>query len=981
MKITFQTPESPEIGSRNITRQSKENPAVRRYSYGAAYGQGTDRNWIAANRTTKDKSKTLTELQMEAENIDVGIQQDYRTVMANTLSEEDYAQMEQEGFDFSAMDPEEAVTIVDKIKAELARSGQHIAGYTDDLDQEALAAALGSESLANAVAESFREANLPLTEENIANLKKAWDMASQLSAPSDASYHYMVDHAMEPEVWNLYLAQSSVSKDSGAEQGGRVGQPRFYSEEIQGYYTESAKGDSVIDMQQEIDKLLVREGLAVNKENRITAETLLEGGLPITKENIALLQKLESVDFPVTEEHFAQAAAVAVAEGKTPAYADLTGTKDIYEKAAELFAYFHGDVEQFLDLEDITARRQLEEIRLRMSAEVNVKLIRSGFAIDTAPIEELVAALRKAEAEVAQKYFPQEEAAVTKYELYRNTNEVVAELPTLPAQLLGSWSAEDHMGTLEEFHAEGKGLQESYAKAQSGYEALMTTPRRDLGDSIRKAFANVDDILQDMGLDASEANRRAVRILGYNRMTIDAENIQRVQAADQQVSAVIEKMTPASVLKMIRENQNPLNMSFEQLEQYLEGLPESYEENAKSYSRFLYGLEQNKQITNQEREAFIGIYRMLHQIDASDGAAVGALVNTGAGLHFSNLLSAVRSGKFKSMDVSVTDSFGTTVEVLRKGESITDQIAKGFVRDTEKILTQMSYSEEAEENYRQMDLEQVRQAADVRAESLEMLTRGYLPVNADNLLAAQALTEASGNPFREWKLKKTQRQNAKAWEDVPEGEKESADSAVESLTDFLTDQEEFRTHYREMLDAVNREVQEMSFRQENSSLDVRELQLIHKQLSVAEAMAEEEEYIFPMYIGEELTKVHLTLERGEEEKGSVSVTIDLSEEEHLEAHFQAKDGKISGFLVGNAKTAVMKLERIADIFTDSVRSSMEGDWEVEALPVVNRQENVMPHRRYASVNREVPGGEKAHMEVNNTELYRIAKVFLEAVQK
>ena len=48
---------------------------------------------------------------------------------------------------------------------------------------------------------------------------------------------------------------------------------------------------------------------------------------------------------------------------------------------------------------DITARRQLEEIRLRMTAEVNVKLLKRGFAIDTAPMEELIEAA-KAEGEL-----------------------------------------------------------------------------------------------------------------------------------------------------------------------------------------------------------------------------------------------------------------------------------------------------------------------------------------------------------------------------------------------------------------------------------------------------------------------------------------------------------------------------------------------------------------------------------------------------
>ena len=48
----------------------------------------------------------------------------------------------------------------------------------------------------------------------------------------------------------------------------------------------------------------------------------------------------------------------------------------------------------------------------------------------------------------------------------------------------------------------------------------MTAPRSDMGDSIKKAFSNVDDILQDLQLDTSETNRRAVRILAYNNTDV-----------------------------------------------------------------------------------------------------------------------------------------------------------------------------------------------------------------------------------------------------------------------------------------------------------------------------------------------------------------------------------------------------------------------------------------------------------------------------
>lgn len=87
-------------------------------------------------------------------------------------------------------------------------------------------------------------------------------------------------------------------------------------------------------------------------------------------------------------------------------------------------------------------------------------------------------------------------------------------------------------------------LRESYEKAGESYETLMTAPRRDFGDSIQKAFGNIDEVLQEAGLEVTEENRRAVRILGYNRMEITPENVERVLQADEQVKSVVEKLTP-----------------------------------------------------------------------------------------------------------------------------------------------------------------------------------------------------------------------------------------------------------------------------------------------------------------------------------------------------------------------------------------------------------------------------------------------------
>ena len=118
-----------------------------------------------------NKGKSLIELQQDAGNTNVALQQDYMTLLSHTMSQEDYAKACEDGFDPRELDQDTAVTIVDRIKAELVRSGQNIAGYTDDIDLDTLAAAVGSDTLAQSIEEQFRATDIPLTPENVDELK------------------------------------------------------------------------------------------------------------------------------------------------------------------------------------------------------------------------------------------------------------------------------------------------------------------------------------------------------------------------------------------------------------------------------------------------------------------------------------------------------------------------------------------------------------------------------------------------------------------------------------------------------------------------------------------------------------------------------------------------------------------------------------------------------------------------------------------
>lgn len=943
MKITFQNQTIKETESRaeavrTDAQRSKKSRAVN--AFGAIYESGALP--VAQGTEESTKGKSLIELQQDAGNANVALQQDYMTLMSHTMSQEDYAKACEEGFDPGELDQDTAVTIVDKIKAELARSGQQIAGYTDDLDMDTLAAAVGSDTLARSIEDQFRSADIPLTQENISALKKAWDMAASLTAPGEGAVGYLVDNELEPEIWNLYVAENS-----GAQM---------------------QKNSVPRELWEQMDKVIAETGLPVNDENRQKAEWLVSAGLPLTAETLQQLTELDSISYPVEENVFAKAAASAIAEGRSPVYANLGRQENIYEKATRMVQDWLSDEKWNTAAENLTARKQLEEIRLRMTAEVNVKLLQSDFSIDTAPMEQLIEAIRKAEAEIAGKYFPGDEQAVAKYESYTQAVRVTSELPGLPADLLGTYGLEQRADreSIADFHKEGIAMQNAYAEAGEKYETLMTSPRADLGDHIRKAFSNVDDILTDMSLERTPENERAVRILGYNRMEITPENIEKVVNADRQVSGVIEKLTPKNVLQMIRDGVNPLEKTFDELENYFSENPQGYEEQAESYSRFLYQLEQKKEITENERKAYIGIYRMVHQIEREDGAAVGAVVNTGAELQFSSLLAAARSRRTAPMDWKVSDATGLTREIRVSDNNISEQIRSGMA---EEILTEVSGDDESRNAYYRESLQQMQKALYTEPDTAELLQKGEIPVSASNLLAAQALADHPADLFGG--LRRYREKYNREVINAASGNTAQEETDASKLWEQL-DQAEFSEEYGNALQKAMEETEEFSLEQADTHLDVKQLQLMHKQLCLAENLQEKQEYFLPMDLGDRLAGIHLTLQHGRENTGSVDICVNMGED-RLEAHLQVTGDRIEGYLAGNTPEEVTKWEKTSDIFLEWIQNDTSADWKVEKISIIDSGDMT----RMADGAQE--SAEKIEDQADDGQLYRLAKGFLQAV--
>lgn len=890
------------------------------------------------------QGRTAEDVMREASVVDTDVFRDYMTVMSNSMSEEDFARLQKEGCSPMDTDIEEVVTIVDKIKAELAKAGVKVIGYTDTLDTETLTQIAGSETYARAIENAFKKADVPMTEQNVTEAVNAMEKAKELSAPTEGAEKYMLDNHLEPTIDDLYLAEFSGADRSHRQAKG------YYLEGKSGYYAKRADATDMESLKSQVEQILVREGLEVNEENLRNAEFLVQKGVPLTGENLGLLGRIQNTELPVNEENVWKAVAAALTEGKPAGKANLYDSSSVYEKAVAADESLDELLSEAEKSGNVTQYRQLQEIRLMMTVEANVKLLKSGFSIDTSNLEELVNALKDLEQKQAENLFGTSLNPASDYSLYKEAIVKTEKLPGMPVDIVGKVAGRIAQVSIDSFYEEGMALQKAYKEAQQSYETLMTAPRRDMGDSIRTAFRNVDDILAGMGLNLTEENRRAVRILGYNSTEITEENIAEVKAADRTVQRVVDKLTPSKVLRMIRDGVNPLTTSLADVENYLDNQL-SYEEEAEKYSRYLYNLEQAGKITQEEKESYIGIYRMLRQIEKTDGAVIGQLLESGAQISFSNLLSAVRSGKAKGINISVDDNFGGLESLNARGVSITDQILAGYRNG----LTDSLVKETENTGYNGALLDEVRKLSEVDDAEINMLRQLEIPVTVDYLLAGNLLRNDRGGAVRKLWQKRDEAEN------VPE-----AMEYIQHWEECLTDRESARETYQNYVGQLQKMAEELTFSGADTFIDVREMQLIHKQLHVAGMAVANEEYDIPVLLEDEMTAIHLTLRHDDNMSGRVSVSMESNRYGKVSARMTLQEGKVSGYMtVETAKTQ----ETLQQTAVEFVKRVQELGLESGEMPVL-----------VGNSAEEVAGTLQSTRKESSADLYQLARIFIRSLK-
>lgn len=531
----------------------------------------------------------------------------------------------------------------------------------------------------------------------------------------------------------------------------------------QSVYTPGEDGNADSGLQAQLAHVIMQAGFAVDETSMAGANLLLANDIPVTTDSVRAYMQMQAQigkdigELPtaqqaekrqtqeletraaklrldaasITAEDVAQAVrterpltiAALVAAHYDGVRDGQTGGQPVgaYDETADKGTQLQdgrsaGPDIQNQTLREVTALRQLEEIRLSMTQSVAVRMLSVDINIDTRELAQVVAKLRNAEAQLTQEMFAKQGVAPTEENkaIYQQMQADLQTIGTAPAARLGVLAGTDALQSVT-VHGFAKLVQEErqiggqagdmqrrmsdnnvpdgvadistqtirrsadFAAMERGYEALGTAPRADMGDSIRKAFSNIEDILTDMELPVDEEHTRAVQILGYNRMEITEGNIAQIIEYDRAVNDMLAACHPNAVLSMIRDGINPLDMTVDELNQTLRN--KNYKAGVKEtddFATYLRDVEKSGQISAEERAGYIGLYRVFKQLEKSGDREAGYLFANNSRLTVRNLITAMRSRKAAGMEAVVDDSFGMLADLQTRGEKMDDQIARAY---------------------------------------------------------------------------------------------------------------------------------------------------------------------------------------------------------------------------------------------------------------------------------------------------------------
>lgn len=539
---------------------------------------------------------------------------------------------------------------------------------------------------------------------------------------------------------------------------------------------------------------------------------------------------------------------------------------------------------------------------------------------------------------------------------------------------------ENEAVTISDFASTGSGLKKKFDRAGQTYEAVGTQVRRDLGDSVSKAVnASTKDILESLGLEATKANEDAVRILAVNSMDMTKDNIENVKDVYQTVQSLINNMTPQTALNMIKDNINPLKDDIKDLNNYIQKKNEVDnidDTKVEKYSKFLYKLDKTDGISSEDREKFIGIYKMLNIFTKDAGAAVGALVKQNAQVTMGNLYTAYQSRKSYGMEAVINDTTGVsqigvnyftnlfqntsskltplTLRDVNNEKNIDERSVEGFceaVSDKYDFDKETQYYAEAYNEY----LDNIRQSESAIDSVINELENSHSEVTMGNIYSAFNVSNKDYYNNIEKRLDSVIQDDTSFKAKISD----IFDDFEDSLTDSTTIENKYDTFKNTVQDKLNQVINKVG---DTTFSQIEALRNVNKEIGYIKELSLRHDYKVPVVIGDDVRTVNLTLIQDDSYKGRVAVEFDDDSLGHISVEAKVSEEKADIFVLSESNNKAVS-DDLINSRLENVAVSLKEEMNIKDVNInygknsnvnritYNNEENIVPTPKLYNISK------------------------------
>lgn len=899
------------------------------------------------------------------------------------LSGADAVKLDEDGFNLTDATPDDMVNIIEKIKIELAMHSDDYVNYGTAVSKDKIESVTGSAATAASIENRMQGADIAVNDESVAEVNGALEKSKELKPLSENTKNYMVANGVEPSIAGIYQAQAATSSSISSD-GVTI-----------------AKSANVISdadfeaLRPGIEKIITSAGLEVNDKTLADARAFIDAQIPVTKENLEYKAQLDAIDIEkiqadpdevlnkifdnmklggkaedtlitgspvddiktaldtINRAEYSDVANV-VSKGETFTIASLkleidarsfsieysaatvsTGNSEVKNQMPDALQEQNSDEKHAVD----NAYDTLVTARVLMSANASIYLVKNNISILTTPVEELNAMLME----------------------YEQADGMYAEAQIAYADVLEARKSLDEM-----VRKPARVFANMFEKMNETYEAVGTQIRGDLGDSLKKAVqGSADDIAKELGLEGTDEDKEAIKVLAANNMDMTKENVKTVKSVNAMINNLVKNMKPETVLNMIKDGVNPMNASIEDVNEYLTAANDNAsKDNEEKFSKFLYKLDRINGITKEQRKQFIGIYQMMNIFTKDAGVAAGALIKQGAEVTMSNLMTAYNSRKHYDMDTVIDENTGmaevsgtanyysalfmtngglvtpNTLKNVDNSSGIGEQSVEMFIEQLEE-----NYDAAVEEEYYEEYLKEQQAAVQAGADVLRQIRNADAEVNSGNIQAVKAFLESGQFP------------------DI-RGVKTTKDYAEDSI-EKIGHKEKLSLMFEEMKDETEEELQEVLSKAGDldTQIDVNyeeflDLRLKDRTIGYIKNLALRHDYRIPYITDSGSTgMLKLTLVQDDENKGRISVNMQSRVLGNVSVEAKADGDNLGIYVVSDSQ-----LSDEASQLLDDMEASLKDTFGFTNVSVNTTKSSDVPYVTY----------EAAADSVATDKLYEIA---------